>query len=334
MAAVFYALNAPLSKLMLGDVAPRMMAALLYLGAGVGAMYALNWRREEPAQRLTRRDLPYTVGMIVLDICAPIFLMLGLRYGSASGASLLGNFEIVATALIALAVFGEKVSRRLWLAIGLITLSSILLSLEGQEGPGFSRGSLMVLLATACWGLENNCTRSISDKSTYQIVTLKGIFSGGGALIVALLSGERLPRMAAALPAMALGFVAYGLSIFMYIRAQRDLGAARTSAYYAVAPFVGALLSLTLTGEPLTGTYLAASALMLAGAALVVGDTLTRRHAHRHSHTVVHLHDGTLHAHTIVHEHEHAHCAATAHHGHHHARAELRRELEVMHQHV
>ena len=333
LAALFYALNAPLSKLMMSDVPPRMMAVLLYLGAGVGvgAMYALHWRHEEPGQRLTRRDLPYTVGMILLDICAPIFLMLGLRYGSASGASLLGNFEIVATALIALVVFGEKVSRRLWLAIVVIMLSGMLLSLEGQEGPGFSRGSLLVLLATACWGLENNCTRSISDKSTYQIVTLKGIFSGGGALCVALMSGERLPHMAAVLPAMALGFVAYGLSIFMYIRAQRDLGAAKTSAYYAVAPFVGALLSFVLMGEPLTGTYLAAAALMLAGTALAVSDTLTSRHAHRHSHTVMHLHDGKLHAHTIVHEHEHAHCAATAHHGHHHARAELRRELAALH---
>lgn len=276
MAAVCYALNTPLSKLLLDEVAPTFMAAFLYLGAGlgVGVMYLFHWRREAPAERLSRSDLPYTVGMVVLDILAPIFLMLGIKYGNAAHASLLGNFEIVTTTLIALMVFHESVSKRLWAAIGLISLSSALLSFEGSGSLQFSYGSLFVLLATACWGLENNCTRRISEKSTYEIVLLKGVGSGGGSFGIALLLGEKLPALGYVVAVLALGFVSYGLSIFMYIRAQRSMGAAKTSAYYAVAPFVGTFLSFVLIGEPLTGAYLVALLVMIGGTVLVVRDTL------------------------------------------------------------
>lgn len=276
LAAAFYAINTPLSKLLLDNVPATFMAAFLYLGAGagVGIMYLFHWHKEDRAERLTKKDLPYTIGMIVLDILAPIFLMLGIKYGTAANASLLGNFEIVATTLIACLAFKEAVSKRLWAAIGMITLSSILLSFEGAGSFQFSYGSVLVILATACWGLENNCTRSISDKSTYEIVLLKGIFSGGGAFVIALISGEKIPEIRYILPAMLLGFVAYGLSIFLYIRAQRDLGAAKTSAYYAVAPFVGALLSFAILGEKLTGIYFAALIIMIAGTVFVVKDTV------------------------------------------------------------
>lgn len=276
LAAAFYAINTPLSKLLLNNVPATFMAAFLYLGAGVGVgiMYLFHWHNEDRAERLTKKDLPYTIGMIVLDILAPIFLMLGIKYGTAANASLLGNFEIVATTLIACLAFKEAVSKRLWAAIGMITLSSILLSFEGAGSFRFSYGSVLVLLATACWGLENNCTRSISDKSTYEIVVLKGVFSGGGAFVIALISGEKLPEIRYILPAMLLGFVAYGMSIFLYIRAQRDLGATKTSAYYAVAPFVGAFLSFVILGEKLTVVYFAALIIMIAGTVFVVKDTV------------------------------------------------------------
>ena len=276
LAAAFYAINTPLSKLLLNNVPATSMAAFLYLGAGVGVgiMYLFHWHNEDKSERLTKKDLPYTIGMIVLDILAPIFLMLGIKYGTAANASLLGNFEIVATTLIACLAFKEAVSKRLWAAIGMITLSSILLSFEGAGSFRFSYGSVLVLLATACWGLENNCTRSISDKSTYEIVVLKGVFSGGGAFVIALISGEKLPEIRYILPAMLLGFVAYGMSIFLYIRAQRDLGAAKTSAYYAVAPFVGAFLSFVILGEKLTIVYFAALIIMIAGTVFVVKDTV------------------------------------------------------------
>ena len=274
LAAAFYAVNVPFSKLLLAHAGAATMAALLYLGAGIGIGILSLFDRRRARARLDRKDFPFVLGMIVLDIAAPLFLMLGIRCGSAASASLLGNFEIVATTVIALAVFHESVSRRLWAAIGLITLASILLSLEGAGSLRFSHGSLLVLLATVCWGLENNCTRRISSKDTYQIVFLKGIFSGFGSLGIAFLTREAAPPPAYIALALLLGFVAYGLSIFLYVRAQSTLGAAKTSAYYAVAPFIGMFLSFLVLRERLTGLYLAALAVMAAGTVLVTADTL------------------------------------------------------------
>ena len=325
LAAVFYAVNVPVSKVLLREVGPTTMAALLYLGAGVGigmlSLFSRNsWEKSEP---LSKKDLPYVIGMIVLDIAAPIFLMLGISYGASANASLLGNFEIVATTLIALFIFREAVSKRLWAAIALITLSSILLSFEGTDSFRFSYGSLFVLLATVCWGFENNCTRNIASKSTYEIVVLKGIFSGLGSLLIAFIMRETMPGTGYAVVALLLGFVSYGLSIFLYVRAQRVLGAAKTSAYYAVAPFVGAFLSFVFLKEQLSWKYLTALAVMIAGSALVVVDTLIRQHAHQHVHTFTHTHDGSTHTHTVVHTHEHNHYVTDSKHGHHHSNKEL-----------
>lgn len=325
LAAVFYAVNVPVSKLLLKAVGPATMAALLYLGAGIGiAILSLFNRKDRQAsERLSKTDLPFVIGMIVLDIAAPILLMLGISYGTSANASLLGNFEIVATTVIALCVFKEAVTGRLWLAIALITLSSILLSFEGTDSFRFSYGSLFVIAATVCWGFENNCTRKISSKSTYEIVILKGVFSGLGALVIAFVKGERLPAIGYIAAALLLGFVAYGLSIFLYVRAQNVLGAAKTSAYYAVAPFVGALLSFLFLREKLTWMYLAALAVMIAGSCFVVIDTLVRNHAHVHAHTFTHTHDGSTHTHTILHEHVHEHILTDGKHAHHHSHKEL-----------
>ena len=325
LAAVFYAVNVPVSKVLLREVGPTTMAALLYLGAGVGiGMLSLFSRNSwEKSESLSKKDLPYVIGMIVLDIAAPIFLMLGISYGSSANASLLGNFEIVATTLIALFIFREAVSKRLWAAIALITLSSILLSFEGTDSFRFSYGSLFVLLATVCWGFENNCTRNIASKSTYEIVVLKGIFSGLGSLLIAFTMRESMPGTGYAVVALLLGFVSYGLSIFLYVRAQRVLGAAKTSAYYAVAPFIGAFLSFVFLKEQLSWKYLTALAVMIAGSALVVVDTLIRQHVHQHVHTFTHTHDGSTHTHTVVHTHEHNHYVTDSKHGHHHSNKEL-----------
>ena len=273
LAAALYALNSPISKLLLGSVEPRMMAALLYLGAGGGMLLLGAVRRSAGApsreMRLTRADLPYTLGMIALDILAPIFLMMGLRLTTAENASLLNNFEIVATSLIALLVFKERISKRLWAAILMIVLSSVMLSLEDAASVKFSRGSVFVLLACCCWGMENNCTRMLSRSDPLEIVVVKGFGSGAGALIVAILSGESLPGAPALLGALLLGFVAYGLSIYFYVYAQRDLGAARTSAYYAVAPFIGVLMSLLIFREMPGAMFFAALAVMIAATVLM-----------------------------------------------------------------
>ena len=329
LAAVFYAINIPASKILLGDVGPATMAALLYLGAGIGiaGLSLFNAKGRRASAPLSRKDLPYVVGMIVLDIAAPVFLMLGIRRGSSANASLLGNFEIVATTLIALFVFREAVSKRLWAAIALVTLASALLSFEGADSFKFSHGSLFVIAATVCWGFENNCTRNIASKSTYEIVVLKGVFSGSGALAIACAKHEPVPDVAHIAAALVLGFVAYGLSIFLYVRAQNTLGAAKTSAYYAVAPFVGAFLSFLLLKESLSWFFLAALALMVAGAALVIIDTLVRHHAHPHQHTFTHFHGGCIHTHTITHTHGHDHLLTDATHTHRHPTAELERAV-------
>ena len=210
--------------------------------------------------------------MVVLDIADPILLMIGLTKTTAANASLLNNFEIVATSLIALCVFKEAISKRLWTAIVLVTFASALLSLEDISSFSFSAGSVFVLLACVCWGFENNCTRMLSSKNPVQIVIIKGFGSGIGSFLIAMAVNEHFTDIRCILIALLLGFVSYGLSILFYIYAQRFLGAAKTSAYYAFAPFIGAILSLLIFRELPSVSFLIALIIMLAGAWLASSD--------------------------------------------------------------
>ena len=325
LAAALYAINIPFSKLLLTRVQPTMMASLLYLGAGLGLfVYGLISREKKQGEPLSRAELPYTVGMVVLDIMAPILLMLGLERTNSANASLLNNFEIVATSLIALLIFKEVLSRRLAVAIGLVTLASVILGFEGAGSFRFNTGSLFVLGAACCWGLENNCTRMLSSKSSVQITTIKGIFSGLGSLIVALVLGEKLPGPLWIGAVLLLGFVAYGLSINFYIKAQKDLGAAKTSAYYSIAPFLGVTFGMLILGERPAVQFYIGLAVMVLATVLMIRDTIALQHTHEHSHIHCHAHrHGDL-----VHTHEHAHIHVHAHihgedesaHGHDHER--------------
>ncbi len=279
LAAALYALNAPLSKLLSEHVTPAMMAAFLYLGAGVGLLiYALVRKAcgvESKSQPLTKKELPYTLAMIILDVAAPILLMIGITKTTSANVSLLNNFEIVATTLIALFVFKEAVSKRLWVAIILVTAASIVLGFEGAESFNFNEGSLYVLGACLCWGFENSCTRMLSGKSSTEITTIKGCFSGLGSLVVAFIAGERLPQFKIVLAIMLLGFVAYGLSIKLYITAQKDLGAAKTSAFYSVAPFLGVAFSMIILGERPTLQFFIGFGIMIAATVVMVKDTIS-----------------------------------------------------------
>lgn len=247
-AALLYAVSTPFSKVLLEKIPPAFMAGLLYLGAATGMVVIafFSRRKNKKSSSFTGKELPYLIMMVLLDIAAPILLMTALKNSSAESVSLLNNFEIVATALIALLFFKEKISPRLWIAITLITAASILLSLSDITSFSVSVYSLLTLLACCCWGLENNCTRKLSNRDPARIVIIKGFGSGTGSLIVALISGERLNITPYILWALLLGFVAYGLSIYTYVYAQRFIGAAKTSAFYALAPFIGALISLIL----------------------------------------------------------------------------------------
>ncbi len=313
LAAALYAINIPLSKGLMQYVAPTMLAALLYLGAGLGLLlYSLLCRaagRNVIQAPLTKAELPYTIAMVALDIAAPILLMLGIARTASANVSLLNNLEIVATSLIALLFFRETISRRLWIAIGLVTLASVLLGLEGAGSFSFSAGSLYVLGACVCWGMENNCTKRISNKSSVEIVTIKGCCSGLGSLVIALLLGERLPAFRWIIAALALGFVAYGLSINFYILAQKELGAAKTSAYYSVAPFLGVAFSMLLLGERPDARFYVALAVMAAATLLLTKDTivLQHQHPHMHTHTHEHRHGELVHSHEHTHTHTHSH---------------------------
>ncbi len=282
LAAVLYAINLPFSKLLLDYMPPTLMAGWLYIGAGMGMLVIAlikNAKSFIPTEeKITQADLPYTLAMIILDIAAPIFLMLGLSLSTAANTSLLNNFEIVATAIIALAVFKEKISLRLWSGILFVTLSCFFLSFEDISSFDFSIGSLFVLLACICWGIENNCTMRLSSKDPLQIVILKGIFSGLGSIIIGSCICEHITHWWSIFAVLTVGFAAYGLSIFFYVHAQRILGAARTSAYYAIAPFIGTLLSLVIFRELPHFSYFIALFLMIIGAWLCSSDEKIFKH--------------------------------------------------------
>ena len=275
LAAALYAINIPLSKILLQHVSPTMMAAFLYLGAGIGLfIYGKITKEREHSELLTKAELPYTIGMILLDIAAPILLMLGLGSTNSANASLLNNFEIVATSCIAFLIFKETLSQKLTFAIILVTIASITLSFEGKGSFQFNTGSLLVLAASCCWGLENNCTRMLSSKSSVQITTIKGLFSGLGSLIVALIVGESIPEITWIIAVLLLGFIAYGLSINFYIKAQKHLGAAKTSAYYSIAPFLGVFFGIVLLNETPCIQFYIGLVIMILAIVLMIKDTI------------------------------------------------------------
>ena len=281
LAAALYAINIPFSKILIEYVDSTMMAGFLYLGAGVGMFLYTTisgvFGKRAVKEPLTKAELPYTIAMIILDIAAPILLMHGLSITTSANATLLNNFEIVATSLIALVVFKEFVSKKLWIAIGLVTLASVILTFEGEGSFQFNIGSLMVLGAATCWGFENNCTRMLSHKSSEEIVIIKGIFSGLGSIITAFILREQIPDWIYIVLVLLLGFVSYGLSINFYIMAQAKLGAAKTSAYYSIAPFLGVAFSLLLLGERPGVQFYVALAVLLVGTLLIVKDTLEEK---------------------------------------------------------
>lgn len=317
LAALLYGISSPISKVLLTELPPMLMAALLYLGAGFGmvgiSIYNIVMNKEQFEAKMTVKETPYIIGMILLDIVAPIFLMLGLTMTTSANASLLNNFEIVATSLIALFIFKETIGKRMWLAISLITISSAMLSVSEFRDFSFSVGSIFVLFACLAWGFENNCTRMLSLKDPMQIVVVKGFGSGIGSLLGCFALKEYSNNWAYISAALLLGFVAYGLSIFFYIKAQRGLGAARTSAFYAAAPFVGVIISWIVLKEPITESFLIALVIMLIGTYFAISE----EHEHKHVH--------------VIENHEHKHCHNDGHHQHQH-------EYEVVgehsHQHI
>jgi drug/metabolite transporter (DMT)-like permease len=324
LAALFFGASAPISKLLLGDVHPVLMAAFLYLGSGIGISLIRLLQRISSNEReagIKSPDIKWLAGAIISGgIAAPIILMISLKNTPASTASLLLNFECAATTLIAMLIFKEAISRRAWIAIAVITLASILLSTNFGNSWGMSLGAFGVILACVLWGVDNNFTRNISAKDPLTIVAWKGLISGTFSLLLGLLLGQQLPAMISILSILLLGFISYGLSIVLFIYSMRGLGAARTSALYGTAPLAGVLLSIVIFGELPSLLFIIAAIIMLGGALLLINE----EHAHSHVHTVLfhehsHKHDDHAHKHDKVdgvHSHEHEHPTEEHEHGH------------------
>lgn len=278
LAASFYALNAPLSKMLLDNIPSTILAGLLYLGAGIGMSIVYLVRKKfvkkEKEKSLDKNDLKYVIMMILLDILAPIMLLLSLKSSNSETIALINNFEIVATSIIAYIFFKEKISLRLWFGIILVSIASILLSVNFNNGISFSFSCIFAFIACISWGLENNCTRSISSKNPFQIVILKGLFSGVGSLIIGIILKESISNYIFVLYALLLGFVAYGLSVFFYVLSQRYIGAAKTSSYYSLAPFISVGLSFLIFKNKPELSFIFALIVMIFGIIIVTIDNL------------------------------------------------------------
>lgn len=286
LAATLFGSSTPLQKILVGEVAPVLLVAFMYLGTAVGMALLGRIRGFFPPAgsgeaAISGRDLPWLlVAILAGGVIAPVLLMYSLSITSAATASLLLNFEGVATATIAFVVFRESVGPRIWLGLGTITLASILLSWSPGPGLGWSAGSIGVLLACVFWGVNNNATRRISGKDPVALAVWKGLGAGSTALVLAIFVRDPFPGVPFMLTAMLLGFLCYGVGMVLYIRALRGLGAARTGAYATTAPFIGAALSFAIFHETPDLPLLLAVGMMLAGALLLATET----HLHRPRH--------------------------------------------------
>lgn len=308
LAALLFGASAPLSKLLLSKVDPLPLASFLYLGSGLGALLFIGIRgasrRTKVEAPLRFKDAPWLAGAVVAGgVAAPIALLFGLKSTPAATASLLLNFEAVSTALIALIFFREHAGARTWTAVAVMTAASVLLSVKWGGPWGISTGALGVLAACVLWGADNNLTRQISAKDPAAIVAVKGLAAGSISLVLGFALGQRFPSIGLIGLSLAVGCVCYGASIVLFILAMRGMGAARSSALFATAPFFGALLSFVIFKDALSGLtwqFGLAAVMMALGAWLLVGE----RHEHVHTHeAVVHEH---RHSHDDLH-HEHSH---------------------------
>jgi drug/metabolite transporter (DMT)-like permease len=327
-AAALFGISTPLAKLLIGDVSPLMLAALLYLGSGTGLSLLLAARHLRGNQvqeaSLARKDVPWLVGTVLFGgVAGPILLMLGLATTDASSASLLLNLEAVATLVIAWLVFKEHVDRRLLLGAFAIVAGAVLLSFDGGFGSG-GWGVPLIALACLSWGIDNNLTRKIAAVDPVVLAAIKGLAAGAVNLSLAFAFGASLPSLSITAPAMLLGFVSYGLGLVLFIVALRHLGTARTGAYYGTAPFLGAIAAAVILGTPLTSVILIAGALMALGAWLHLSESHGHEHAHepmehdhRHSHDEHHQHSHVPDdASGEPHAHPHRHVAMTHAHRH------------------
>ncbi|MBI5860943.1 MAG: EamA family transporter [Rhodocyclales bacterium] len=303
-AAVLFGAGTPLAKLLLAHAAPWLLAALLYLGSGLG-LWLFRRIRQSPATQLARGDWLWLAGAIVTGgVTGPVLLMTGLTAMPASGAALLLNAEGVFTALLAWFVFKENFDRRIALGMIAIVAGAVVLSWPAEGMVEFASlwPALAVLGACLAWAIDNNLTRKVALSDASWIAMVKGLAAGATNLVVAVSLGAAWPGAIPVFGATLVGFFSYGASLTLFVVALRHLGTARTGAYFSVAPFFGALMALALLHEPVTVALLLGGTLMAVGVAL----HLTERHMHEHTHQ------------PLEHTHAHAHGVGDEHHMHEH----------------
>ncbi len=298
VAALLFGAGAPAAKLLLGDVNAWLLAGLLYLGSGIGlGLYRLVRRAQRV--RPARADLlPLACAVLAGGVIGPVLLLAGLTYLPASGASLLLNAEGVFTALLAWFVFKENFDRRVALGMAAIVAGAVVLAVPTGVELGSIWPTAAVLGACLAWAVDNNLTRKVALTDASWLAAVKGLTAGPINLVLAFAIGSRLPAPAAVGAAMLVGFLAYGVSLVLFIVGMRHVGTARAGAYFSVAPFFGALLAVLL-GDPVTWQLLVASALMGVGVWL----HLTEQHLHAHRHPAA-VHDH-WHTHDEHHRHDH-----------------------------
>lgn len=318
LAAILFGASTPAAKVLAGEIHPVLLAGLLYAGSGIGLSLWLALRKGR-ASRLQRADLPWLAGAVLAGgVVAPVLLMVGLSAIGAASASLLLNLEGVFTALLAWFAFRENFDRRIALGMALIVGGATLLALDADASLAFSPGALAVAGACLAWALDNNLTRRIAGGDAVMISAVKGVAAGAVNLALAAVASAAWPGAAPAAAAACVGLAGYGVSLALFVVALRDLGAARTAAYFSTAPFVGVALALLVLDEAPAAGFWVAAVLMLAGVWLHVSE----RHVHEHAH------EPMQHDHRHVHDEHHRHAHdfdwdGTEPHGHPHRHGPL-----------
>lgn len=301
LAAALFGVSAPLSKRLLGEMSPQVLAGLLYLGAGVGLS---GWRLLRPQTGeapIKREDIPtLTVLIATGGVLGPLLMLVGLNQVSAVTGSLLLNLEGLFTICLAVLFFREHLGRYGVLAVVLILAGAAMLRLEAGALSANVWGPVCITLACLAWAVDNNLTQRLSLRDPFAVVRMKALAAGSFNLAVGLLLGGQLPSTAVLVMALFVGSLAYGASVVLDAYALRLVGAAREAAYFATAPFVGALSAAVILGESLGSLDWAAMALM----ALGVVALLRERHTHAHRHEP--LEHDHLHGHDEHHQHTHS----------------------------
>jgi drug/metabolite transporter (DMT)-like permease len=324
LAAVLFGATAPLLQGASRGLNALAAAAFLYLGAGGLALGIRSVRRGKSQEAaLERSDLPRVLVVAVLGaVAGPALLVHGLERTDAGRASLLLVLEAPLTALLAAALFREYVSRRVWLAVAAISAGAVLLAYPGPVHQA-ARGDVFIVLACLAWALDNTIARKLADRDPLSVVAAKGLLGGALSLAVALPAGWVTVTVGSALRLLALGAVGYGLSLELYLRAQRVVGTARTASVFATAPFIGVAVAIA-TGTPWPGPAFALAAVLMA-VGIWLHSTEHHRHAHSHlavDHDHLHVHDDGHHGHAHdpmpggPHAHRHHHEPVTHEHEH------------------